>query len=205
MINSTIKQDKKEFKDLLLLCVMLDWGFSFIMYGTKFTANEKLGASFITAIIAVCIGLPFWGIVLYYFKCHKFSQVFVLYFGVSTIVYSIMFFWIFYEVLYKIALIENAFYLILGGIGYITVVILILYYRYNINRGVYKDKSGLPKYTVIGVVALIGGIIFKAFMDKQSESIQNIALAVVALIISYAFSFGFTQLFSYWLILKENK
>lgn len=205
MINSTLKQDKKEFKDLLLLCVILDWGFSFIMYGAKFTANEKLGAWFITAIIAVCIGLPFWGIVLYYFKSDKFSQTFALYFGVSTIVYSIMFFWIFYEVLYKIALIENAFYLVLGGIGYITVVVLILYYKYNIHRGVYKDKSGVPRFAIIGVVTIIGGIIFKAFMDKQSESMQNIVLAVVALIISYAFSFGFTQLFSYWFFLKENK
>jgi hypothetical protein len=63
----------------------------------------------------------------------------------------------------------------------------------------------VPKYSIIGAITVLGGILIGELIDKQSEDIQNIVMVLGTLIISYTFSFGYAQLFKYWVSYKvEN-
>lgn len=205
MTYKTREEEKKDFNSILTLCLILDWGFSFMMWGILDTAHERIGIIFVLVIVSICIIKPICGIVICNLKKISVNQTTVLYFGISTIVYSFMFFWMFYEELYKIALINSPLYLIIGIIGYVACVGLVINYRYKIYKGIKKDKSGAPKYYVIGIITIVGSIFVKGYFERLGEGMKQILIAVLMLFISYVLSFGFVQLFYFWTSLKHKK
>jgi|GEM_PF-2711671 len=176
-----------------------------MMYSIAFKANDKTNLILFGSISIIAMGLTVWGIILNYYKYGNLKRNVALYFGISTIAYSCGFFWMYYEILYKIADVDNPIYMILGLVGYIAFAWFVLYYRYKVHKGVYKNKAGVPKYSVIIFVTIFGSIVTRGYFEKLNEGIKPFIMAVIALLISYVFSVGVAQLFEFWRISKSGK
>ena len=175
--------------------IFLDWFLPFLMYSLLFKAHEKLNLLFGVGVCVSVICLTVWGIALQLNKKKDLAGSLSTYFGVSAIAYSWAWLWMYYEVVYKIGDMQNPIYLIIGLLGYLIFIGFILHYRYMVWKGVYKNKGGAPKYSVIIAVAIAGSIVAQGLLEKIGEDMQTLIMAVIALMISYVFSIGFAAIF----------
>lgn len=195
---STMKiSNIKDIGFLLKSCIFLNWFLVIMMFCIQFEARTRAPITFWALIVTVAIILTIWGSVLLITKKDLLVERFSLYFGISSLAYSIAFLWLFYETFYNIILISSPIYLIISIIGYITVVLSILFYRFNVYNGRHKDKAGRPNYTIIISITLICSIVFRTFFDSTKIGTEPFIMGISMLLLSYFFSFGVTQLFDY--------
>lgn len=204
MTYNTRRENKKDFNSTIAFCLILDWGLSFMMWCILFKAHEKPDIYFITSIVAICVIKPMLGMIIKY-KLTLDVNVGAMYFGTSTVIYSLMFFWMFYGALYKVVLVRSPLYLVLGAVGYIIFFSLMLYYRCGVIMEKHKDRSGKPNYAIIGVATFLGPIFIKRHFDKLGEDVKSITVAIIALFISYVFSVGGVLLIERWVCRKFRK
>lgn len=198
-------KNNSESKGVCKLCIFLTWGFSFMTYCCAFTANEKKNYLLFGIIGVIAISLTVWGVILSCFKISNLEHKLDIYFGVSCIAYSLAFFWMYYEILYKILAVDNIIYLALGLVGYFVIVGAVLYYRNKVNKGDFKDKSGAPNYMIISLLTILGSIVARGYFDKLEKDSENFILAIFALFLSYVFSLGVVPIYETYLKQKIKK
>ncbi len=109
MRNNADEHDKKGYRDIFRLCLILDYSFTFMMYGVTYNLFKNPNIAFAVAALLICIIKPISGIIMY-FVSNFLKQKSTLYFGISSIIYSLMFLWMFYIKLYKNASRYNLFF-----------------------------------------------------------------------------------------------
>ena len=186
---------KNESKTIIKIYVFLDWAFPFMMYTGTFETHENPNQLMFGCVGVLAICLTVWGIALQTSKKNDLAGRVSLYLGVSSIAYSWAWLWMYYEVVYMIADIQNPIYLIIGLLGYLIFIGFILHYRYMVWKGVYKNRGGAPNYSVIIAVAIASSIVAQGLLEKIGEDMQTLIMAVIALMISYVFSIGFAAIF----------
>ncbi|QHI73458.1 hypothetical protein [Aminipila terrae] len=144
---------------------------------------------FIIVALSICIIKPILGFLVGEHQDFPAERVGSYYLGVSFELYSLMFLWLSYMVLHNDTNFSNIF--LIGGIlGYIVIMIVLVYYRFNVAIGKFKNRSGAPNYKIIGIMTIVGGFALNYFTDNMGQGVNAILITFGTLVISYIFSIG---------------
>lgn len=196
--------DEQDVKMLIKLCLIINFTLPILLYGILLESKEKLTLNIVLTAVIIIVGITSWAILILFSNSNKLIRRGVLYFGFLTTLYSTAFFWIYYQMLYKIMFVKSSLYAILGMAGYVMFIIYVIYYKYRVYKEAYKNKSGKPNFSIILLITIFGSILAKGYLEKLSEERKVFILALGALFISYVFSIGVSLLFDYCVLVRNK-